>query len=335
MSWLSTPWVPVLAVAGALGLGLVAGIIRFLFRESRRMLALDRRLKATRAVAVAVFDEWEEEVEEKAPTSSLSALSVLSVVGSGVLRFASVLVPLGADERAKLAELLDRAGFRHRDALAVFLSLKLVLMLASGVIAGIVTSWTDTLGAHAALVGIAGLVGAVLGGLLPEAVLRRLVVRRRFRFARTLPDALDLMVLCVEAGHTFERALYMVSQELRSIAPDLAGELAAAEVELRVGAERRRVLQDLYERTGVEGLRDFAMTVTQAERYGTPIGQSIQNIAEGERKQRAARIEAAAGRLPVLMSLPMLVFVVPGILLLIGGPAFMLALEALKETGGP
>ena len=77
----------------------------------------------------------------------------------------------------------------------------------------------------------------------------------------------------------------------------------------------------------------FAMTVIQGERYGTPMGQSIQNIARNERVQRAARIEAQAGRLPVIMSLPMLLLVVPGILLLMGGPAFMVAIEALQGFG--
>lgn len=329
MSWLSTSWFLALATMGALGI--LAVVIRFLFLESRRMLALERRLKATRATTVSAYGEVDEEPEKNAADSRFVA--VLSVAVAGLVRFVSVLVPLDAAERAKLAGLLDRAGFRHRDALAVFLSSKVVLMLASGVFAGIGALWADILGGHVVPIGVAGLVGAMLGGLLPEVVLRRLVVRRRLIFSRTLPDALDLMVLCVEAGHTFERALYMVSQELKPIAPALASELAVAEVELRVGGERRRVLNDLHERTGVEGLRDFAMTVVQAERYGTPIGQALQNIALGERVQRAARIEAASGRLPVLMSLPMLVFVVPGILLLMAGPAFMLALQALTETG--
>lgn len=328
-SWLSTSW---LLPLGALTLlGVLAACIRFLFHESRRTLALDRRLQATRALALSAYGSGEGALEDNIPSRSWS---MLSVVTTGGVRVASLLMPIGAEERAKIAALIQNAGFKQRDAVAVFLSVKLVLTLTSGVVAGLLASRMELLGGHAFVLVMAGIAGAVLGGLLPEAVMRRLVVRRRLSLSQSLPDALDLMVLSVEAGHTFERALYMVSQELQPMAPDLAGELASAEVELRLGADRRGVLNDLYERTGVEGLRDFAMTVIQAERYGTPIGQSIQNIAESERSQRAARIEAAAGRLPVLMSLPMLLFVVPGILLLLGGPAFLTAMQALKGLSG-
>jgi len=250
-----------------------------------------------------------------------------------VLRVAAMLVPVGASERAKIGELIRQAGFQQRDALAVFLSLKMILMLAAGVSAGFAATGVEQFGANAFLVGFAGLAGAVAGGLLPEVALRRLSVRRRLKLSRALPDALDLMVLCVEAGYTFERALTMVSEELQPLAPELAAELVSMEAELRLGAERRTALQGLYARTGAEGLRDFAMTVVQGERYGTPMGQSLQNIARNERVQRAARIEAQAGRLPVIMSLPMLLLVVPGILLLMGGPAFMMAVEALQGLG--
>ena len=325
-SWPSMPWLfAFAALASLLGVGVA---VRFVFRESRRTLALDRRVEAVRTQVVSACGE-----SGRLQEDATAALSYLAVVVAGVFRVAAMLVPVGASERAKIGELIKQAGFQQRDALAVFLSLKMILMLGAGVAAGFLATGVEQLGGHAFLVGFAGLAGAVVGGLLPEAALRRLSARRRLRLSRALPDALDLMVLCVEAGYTFERALSLVSEELRPLAPDLAAELVSVEAELRVGAERRTALQGLYERTGAEGLRDFAMTVIQGERYGTPMGQSIQNIARNERIQRAARIEAQAGRLPVIMSLPMLLLVVPGILLLMGGPAFMMAIEALQGMG--
>ncbi len=326
---MSSPFmVWVLGFAALASLVLLAASIRFLFQDSRKALALDRRLQTVRKQALSACGGMDLRVEDG--SMRVVSLPMLSVFAAGAFRMAAMLAPIEASERAKIGVLIVKAGFQHRDALAIFLSLKLTLMLIVGGLAGFLPWYMQLLGGHPVVISIAVLVGLVLGGLLPEAGLRRVLARRKLNLSRALPDALDLMVLCVEAGYTFERALAIVSRELQPIAPDLARELAAVEAELRVGAERKRVLMELYERTETEGIRDFAMTVIQAERYGTPIGQSIQNIAASERTQRAARIEAQAGRLPVVMSLPMLLFVVPGILLLLGGPAFIQALRSLQ-----
>ena len=324
--WPSIPWI--VAFAAIASLIAVGAAVRFLFRESRRALALDRRLEALRAQVVSACGELGN-LQEEAPAT----LSYVSLVVAGALRVAATLVPVGASERAKIGEMIRQAGFQQRDALAFFLSLKIIVLVAAGVLAGFLAAGLEQFDGSPFLIGFAGLAGAVIGGLLPEMALRRLSARRRLRLSRALPDALDLMVLCVEAGYTFERALSMVSEELQPLAPDLASELASVEAELRLGADRRSALQGLYARTGAEALRDFAMTVVQGERYGTPLSQSIQNIARNERLQRASRIEAQAGRLPVIMSLPMLLLVVPGIILLMGGPAFMMAVQALQGMG--
>ena len=317
-----------LGFAVVASLVLLAASIRFLFQDSRKALALDRRLQTVRKQALSACGGMDARVEDGSRRAA--SLPMLTVFAAAAFRMAAMLAPIEATERAKIGVLMVKAGFQHRDALAIFLSLKLILMLLVGALVGLLAWRMELLGGHPVVIGIAVLVGLVLGGLLPEAGLRRLLARRKLSLSRALPDALDLMVLCVEAGYTFERALAIVARELQPIAADLARELAAVEAELRVGADRKRVLMELYERTETEGIRDFAMTVIQAERYGTPIGQSIQNIAASERTQRAARIEAQAGRLPVIMSLPMLLFVVPGILLLLGGPAFMQAFQAME-----
>ena len=317
-----------LGFAGVASLALLVASIRFLFKDGREALALDRRLQTVRKRALSANGGVDLRMED----GSMRALSVpmLSVFAAAVFRVAAMLAPIEAAERVKIAVLMVKAGIKHRDALAIFLSLKMILMLSVGAAAGLL-AWG--MGLHALVIGLAVLVGVVVGGLVPELVLRRLLARRKLILSRALPDALDLMVLCVEAGYTFERALAMVARELRPLAPDLARELASVETELRVGADRKRVLQELCDRTETDGIRDFAMTIIQAERFGTPIGQSIQNIAKSERVQRAARIETQAGRLPVIMSLPMLLLVVPGILILLGGPAFMNAFKALDGLG--
>ena len=142
------------------------------------------------------------------------------------------------------------------------------------------------------------------------------------------------MTLCLESGLTFERTLSRVASELGPMAPDLARELALVEAELRLGADRKAVLSGLYTRTEVDGLRDMATTIVHGERYGTPLAESMHNIARNERVQRKARMEAQIERLPVLMSLPMLLLVTPGTILLVAGPAFLSTMEALRNIGG-
>ena len=303
---------------------------RFVFQESRRAQTLDRRLAEVRAWAVRVYGDPEQRRKREGSGFSVSLLL------TGVLNVASMLVPVGAEERAKLRQLLIKAGFPQADALSVFMTVKLVVTLAVGILFGLQTAYGQWLGDSPStfLIVLVGLVGAVIGGLAPEAVLRRLGARRHQRMMVALPDALDLMTLCLESGLTFERTLSRVASELQAIAPDLARELNVVEAELRLGADRKTVLEALYTRTEVEGLRDLATTIVQGERYGTSMAQSMHNIAHGERVQRAARISAQIERLPVLMSLPMLLLVTPGTILLVAGPAFLMTLEALRGIGG-
>ena len=299
------------------------------FRGTRNAQVMDRRLARVRVWAVAVYGEPQKRRKQEGGGFSLRLLS------SALLNVSSRLVPVGAAERAKLKDLIMKAGFHRTDALSIFMTVKLAVTLASGALLSFQMSAGQWLGEYTSTptILLAGLAGAVMGGILPEMCLDQLSVRRQRRMATALPDALDLMTLCLESGLTFERTLSRVVQELEPMAPDLAREFALAEAELRLGADRKRVLNDLHVRTGVEGLRDLSTTITQGERYGTPLAQSMRNIAHSERQQRAARIEAQVARLPVLMSMPMLLLVTPGTLLLVAGPAFVSTMEMLGNLG--
>ena len=299
------------------------------FRNTRNAQVMDRRLARVRAWAVAVYGEPQKRHKQEGGGFSLRMLS------SALLNIASRLVPVGAAERAKLKDVVMKAGFHRPDALSIFMTVKLVVTLASGTLLGFQVAAGQWLGEYTSTptILLAGLAGAVMGGILPEMCLDRLSARRQHRMAAALPDALDLMTLCLESGLTFERTLSRVVQELEPMAPDLAREFAQAEVELRLGTDRKKVLNDLHARAGVEGLRDLSMAITQGERYGTPLAQSMRNIADSERQNRAARIEAQVARLPVLMSMPMLLLVTPGTLLLVAGPAFVSTMEMLGNLG--
>lgn len=319
----------VVFIALAAGL-LIAAAARLVLQVNRRSQVLDRRLAGVQAWAVTVYGEPAQ--RKKSEGAGLSLWPLLA----GVLNSTSMLVPVGAAERDKLRQSLAKAGFPQPDALSVFMTVKLVTTLASGGLLGLQAARGQWLGDYTSLpvLIVVGLLGGVIGGLVPEIGLRHLGSRRHRRLVAALPDALDLMTLCLESGLTFERSLARVASELRPMAPDLARELALAEVELRLGGDRKTVLTALYARTEVESLRDMATTIVQGERYGTPLAQSMHNIARGERTQRAARITAQIERLPVLMSLPMLLLVTPGTILLVAGPAFLMAIEALSNVSG-
>ena len=305
---------------------LLAALALVIYRESQRTLAFDRRLSVPRAKAVA-FGVGPEHREQRGGGS-------VRAFGIVLLKAGSMLAPVGAAERQKLTQMIRQAGFAQRDALSIFLSLKLGFAIVAGIATGFWAGGSEMLGQHGFMSVVVALVGFVIGGIVPEYGLRTLVARRTRKMATALPDALDLMVMCLESGLTFERAITTVALELEPIESNLAGELRLMEAELRVGSDRRAVLQEFYDRTEVDGLRDLAMTLIQSERYGTPLGQSMKNIAANERVQRAARIEAQSERLPVLMTLPMLLFVVPGTMMLVAGPAFLQALDALGSMGG-
>ena len=322
--------VPIAVLAGlALSAIALAGLLVYIYREARRIFALDRRLSLPRRQALDLGLS-----PRRRARRGPGVRGEVRDFGLALVKAGSILAPVGAAEREKLARTLRMAGFGHPDALSLFLSLKLGAALACGTAAALWATGHETLAENAFLVALAGLTGLVIGSIIPEYVLRALAARRTQNMSTALPDALDLTVMCLESGLTFERALVTVSEELRPIESSLAGELRMMEAELRVGSDRRMVLQEFLRRTEVEGLRDLAMTLIQSERFGTPLTQSMKNIAAGERTQRALRIATRAERLPVLLTMPMLIFVVPGTMALVAGPAFLTAIKSLGSIGG-
>ena len=307
------------------GLGLLVLLVWLANRSLRRAVEFDRRLDVPRAVLIATQRHHQGGGRE-------DARNLLQNVGGAFVAVASVVAPIGAGEREKLSRLLRDAGFGHPDALPRYLAVKVVLGLAAAAAAWVGIQGVEQLAGL--LIPIMGAAGAfVAGGLVSERGVKWLADRRTVRMSSALPDALDLIIMCREAGLTFERALETVASEFESVEPHLAREFSLFEKELQVGGARRHAVTAFAERTPVEGIRSLAFVLMQSDRYGTPLTESLANIAGNERAQRAARITEQAERLPVLMTLPMLLFVVPGTMLLVAGPAFLSALNALGNLG--
>lgn len=258
---------------------------------------------------------------------------VRSALG-GALGALGGLMPLGEDDRHKIAVNLQRAGFRSGNAVTAVLGAKalcLLVGLAIGLVAlPPVVPGAPMLGWGAGLLG--GLLIGVMLNLLPELVVTRIGTSRLRRIHAGLPDAFDLLIVCLESGLTLERALQRTVADLKSFRPDLARELREASLEMSVhGRTREEALDRLAGRLDNQDFRDLATTVAQSERHGTPLADSLRKLANSVRVKTMAEMQAKMARLPVLLILPTLAFVLPGIMVIVGGPAFVQLMGSLDE----
>ncbi|MXY55503.1 MAG: type II secretion system F family protein, partial [Gammaproteobacteria bacterium] len=241
-----------------------------------------------------------------------------------VFALLGAFLPLGEDDRRKIATALRRAGFRSANTTTVVLGAKAAALLG-GLLVGLAAvppMVTGALGWGAGL--IAGFLLGVMLNLVPELVVARMAVLRSRRIHAGLPDAFDLLIVCLESGLTFERALQRTVADLRSFRPELATELRHASLEMSVhGRTREDALGRLASHLDSRDFRDFATTVAQSERHGTPLADSLRKLAGSVRVQVIAAMQAKVARLPVLLILPTMAFVLPGIIVIVGGPAFV------------
>ena len=219
--------------------------------------------------------------------------------------------------RETTALLLAQAGFARPGSLGVFLLLK--TMLGLGIAAALFFGTQErSIGA-----------GYFAGGILPEWVLKSMAARRYTALERSMPDALDLMVICAEAGLPFTRIVKVVSRELELSAPILAHELALTNAELEIMPERSAALRNLAERTRVPSIEGMVSTLIQAEQFGTPLAQALHNIAAESRSTLILTLEERAGKLPARLSLPLMTLILPPVVAIVAAPALMRVIRSL------
>lgn len=242
--------------------------------------------------------------------------SVLTVLGR--------LMPLGEEDRAKIGTALNLAGFRSPNSVIVVLGAKFAC-LATGLIVGTLFFNDFQPGALGWLIGVGiGFFLGVLLNLLPEMIVNRMAKHRRLEITSALPEALDLLIVSLEAGLTFERALRRTVEDLKTFQPVLAAELGQASLDMSVhGRSRDDALTRVAERLDSREIRDLAITVAQSERHGTPTADALRNLAGSARVDALARVEAKIARLPTLMVLPSIACLLPGFLIIVGGPAMI------------
>ena len=176
----------------------------------------------------------------------------------------------------------------------------------------------------------AAFAGALFGYYLPDLFVSNMIARRQQSIMQAFPDALDLMLICVESGMSIESAFTKVAAEIGIQSPELAEELALTTAELSYLPDRRQAFDNLAKRCGHPGVKAVAIALNQAEKYGTPLGQALRVTATENREMRFQAAEKKAAALPAKLTVPMIIFFLPCLFVVIGGPAAMNAMKTLN-----
>lgn len=228
------------------------------------------------------------------------------------------LQPKSETEQSNLKVRLANAGFSSSNAPRNFLALK-IISLVLGILFGAIYGFTQMGVGQKSWMSF--VIGGGIGFYLPEMILTLLKMSRQGKIFLQLPDALDLLVVCVEAGLGLDAAMRRVSEELADAAPEVCYELATANMQLQMGKARRDVLHDLGVRTGVDDMRSLAAILIQADRFGSSIAQALRVQSDSMRTKRRQLAEEKAQGAAVKMIFPLVLFIFPGIFVILVGPA--------------
>ncbi|WP_321343204.1 type II secretion system F family protein [Breoghania sp.] len=219
------------------------------------------------------------------------------------------------------------AGLRGQQAIYTFLFARVVVPIILFVLA-LLYLFVILKTSHPAGIKISiSLVVALLGFYAPNIYVSNLTKKRQQSIRLAWPDALDLMLICVEAGMSIEAAFKKVAEEIGAQSVPLAEELALTNAELSYLQERRKAYENLAARTGLEGVKGVCTSLIQAERYGTPLGTSLRVMADENRAERMQMAEKKAAALPPQLTVPMIVFFLPVLFAVIMGPAVIQAMR--------
>lgn len=235
------------------------------------------------------------------------------------------IVPAASKQAPRAQLLMIRAGYRSSEAILAMRGLK--LLIPAGLLALVFAS-----GLYRSnpilFVGIA----AIAGYLLPEMWLIWRVHARQHRLRRALPDGLDLLVICVEAGLGLDQSLLKVSQDLRITHHELSEELQLVNLEMRIGKSRIEALRELARRTGLEDIKALVAMLIQTERFGTSVAQSLRVFSDELRTKRRQRAEEMSAKTTVKIVPPLVFFIFPALLVVILGPAIITLIRQLMPV---
>ena len=248
---------------------------------------------------------------------------VRAVARLGIIVARSGLLP--SQTIQELEESLASAGLRRRSDLGLFIGSKLLLFVGAPLLTYLLV---QQLAPSSALGRLLPFAAAAAGLLIPDVLLKRNRQRYLDGVTSGVPDALDMLVICAQAGLGLEPAMNRVAIEMRHSHPALSRELVQTTNELRISVDSRAALLNLGSRTGLESLKRVASTLAQTLQYGTPLTDALRSLAAETRQMALTRYEERAARLPVMLTLPMIVFIFPCVFIVIGGPAVLSIMKA-------
>jgi tight adherence protein C len=244
------------------------------------------------------------------------------VIGGVVEHFEKVL-PRSQAEISIVQQRLVRAGFRSDGATKTFYGAKVMTPLALGLLV-LVTGLAHFSPLFIYLVALGG------GFLAPDFWLGRKIANRQSAIKRGLPDVLDLLVICVEAGLSLDQATARTAEEMRRAQPELSDELGIVALEQRAGRARSDAWKHLAERTDVDVVRNLVSMLVQAEQFGTSIGKTLRVHSDTLRTKRIQEIEEKAAKLSVKLLFPLVLFIFPSLFLVVLGPAVLVMADSFK-----
>jgi tight adherence protein C len=244
-------------------------------------------------------------------------------IGGAVEHFEHLL-PKSQAEISIVLQRLQRAGYRDESAVKIFYGCKVFIPIVLCVLA-----FVSTLASFAPFFIYASCLG--LGFLGPDFWLGRKISKRQKKMERGLPDVLDLLVICIEAGLSLDQATARTAEELAKAQPELCDEFGVLVLEQRAGRARSDAWKHLAERTGVDSMRNLVSVLVQSEQFGTSVARTLRQHADSLRTQRMQKVEEMAAKTSVKLVFPLVFFIFPALFLVTLGPAAILMMEQFKN----
>jgi tight adherence protein C len=276
---------------------------------------IEARLRALRTRRMKTRSEQGAAAAVKAAATKETSLGLMRQIADRL----NLLRGSAADQTTRK---LRRAGFLSRDASVVYVFIKLALPLALGFLMILLTS-SGLLGVPEDL-SLPVCMGAVLSGfIMPEVYLKNVTARRRDVLNYVLPEGLDLLTICVEAGLSIDAAFRRVAREMHGSMPELAAEFELTAIELTYMPDRQQALENMAERSDSPAVAALVNALRQTEKYGTPLANSLRILSQEFRQTRASKAEEKGARMPALMTVPLMVFILPTLITVLVAPAIM------------
>ena len=240
-------------------------------------------------------------------------------------------VEVGHRDTSALRLRLIQAGYPNASAVPLYLGARIGLPLAIGgslvlLLPALGQSWVASI--------LMGVWGALMGYVAPTFIIRSRIARRQKQMQKALPDALDLLVVCVEAGLGLNQAMVRVAEEIERVSSVLSEQIGLVNLEIRAGTPRDEAFRNLGHRTGVQDIKSLMAMLIQTDRFGTSIAQALRTHADTMRTKRRQRAEEAAAKTTIKLVFPLVLFIFPALFVVILGPALIQIFEALSQFGG-